>query len=56
MEVFEYTGKGQRVPKDVVSVKFHPTVIEVEEEAFEDCRQLKEVVLNEGLQKRKKII
>jgi len=51
MDVFEYKGKGQRVPRDVVSVRFHPSVIEVEEAAFQDCRQLKEVVLNEGLKK-----
>ena len=30
---------------------FHPSVIEVDYEAFKDCRQLKELVLNEGLQK-----
>ena len=66
--VFEYTGKGCVVPKDVTIVRFHPSVIEVEEEAFYDydflpsvvevedgafhnCKQLREVEFNEGLQK-----
>ena len=49
--VFEYTGKGCVVPKDVTIVRFHPTVTEVENEAFHCCRQLKEVVLNDGMQK-----
>ena len=49
--VFAYTGKGQKVPKDVVSVRFHPSVVEVDNHAFEYCWKLKEVVLNEGLQK-----
>ena len=48
-DVFEYTGNGQTVPKDVVSVRFHPSVVEVDEYAFKDC-QLKEVVMNEGLE------
>ena len=38
--VFEYTGKGCAVPKNVTSVRFHPSVIEVEDEAFKDCKQL----------------
>ena len=33
-EVFEYMGNGQRVPKDVVSVRFHPSVVEVDNEAL----------------------
>ena len=51
MEVFEYTGKGQSVPRDVVSVRFHPSVIEVEEEAFAKCIKLREVVINDGVEK-----
>ena len=51
VRVFEYTGKGQNVPKDVVSVRFHHSVDVVEKEAFKDCKQLKEVVLNKGLLK-----
>ena len=50
-EVFEYTGEGQSIPKDVISVRFHPDVIEVEHGAFFDCRDLEKVVLNEGLQR-----
>jgi len=50
-KVFEYTGGQQRVPKNVVSVKFHPSVVEVDDEAFQLCKILKEVVLNEGLEK-----
>jgi len=49
-EVFEYTGKGQTVPKDVVSVRFHPSVVEIEVEAFKNCTKLQEVVLNVGLE------
>ena len=48
-EVFEYMGNGQYVPKDVVSVRFHPSVVKVDTEAFFKCWQLKKVVLNEGL-------
>ena len=49
--VFEYTGKGCVVPKNVTIVRFHPSVIEVEYEAFRDCRQLREVAFNDGLKK-----
>ena len=28
--VFEYTGKGCAVPKDVTSARFHPSVVKVE--------------------------
>jgi len=50
---FEYTGKEERedVPKDVTIVRFISSVIEVGEEMFQDRYQLKEVILNEGLQK-----
>ena len=47
----EYTGKGCSVPKDVTIVRFHPSVIEVSVGAFRDCKQLREVVCNVGLQK-----
>ena len=46
---FEFTGKGCSVPKDVTIVRFHPTVIEVERVAFSNCKQLREVVFNDGL-------
>ena len=49
--VFEYTGKGCAVPKDVTIVRFHPSVVEVESHAFEYCKQLREVIFNDGLQK-----
>ena len=49
--VFEYTGKGCVVPKDVTIVRFHPSVVEVEDDAFHDCNKLREVVFNDGLQK-----
>ena len=49
--VFEYTGEGCVVPKDVTIVRFHPSVVEVENGAFSDCRQLREVVFNDGLKK-----
>ena len=48
-----YTGGARRsVPKDVVRVKFDPSVVEVANCAFENCcTRLREVVLNNGLQK-----
>ena len=46
--LFEYTGKRCVVPKDVTIVRFHPSVIEVENEAFSDCKQLREVIFNDG--------
>ena len=48
---FEYTGKGCVVPKDVTSVQFHPSVVEVEDGAFWGCGNLREVVLHDGLKK-----
>jgi len=50
-DVFEYMGKGQTVPEDVVSVLFHSSVVEVENDAFRNCKQLKSAVLNDGLKK-----
>ena len=47
---FEYMG-GCVVPKDVTSVRFHPSVIEIGNGAFQDCSELREVVFNDGLQK-----
>ena len=41
--VFEYTGKGCMVPENISSVRFHPSVIEVEF-AFHDRKQLREVI------------
>ena len=41
---FEYTGNGQTVPKDIVSVRFHPSVGVVDNDAFYNCKRLIEVV------------
>ena len=49
--IFEYMGEGCAVPKDVTIVRFHPSVVEVEEEVFQYCNKLKEVIFNDGLQK-----
>ena len=48
--VFVYL-KGELVPKNVISIIFHPSVTEVPEDAFKYCRKLKKVVFNEGLRK-----
>ena len=48
-DVFEYMGKGQTVPKDVARVRFHPSVVDIDSEAFRNCKHLREVMLNEGL-------
>lgn len=47
--IFEYTGKGQTVPKDVEHVRFHPSVVKVDRDVFRNCYKLREVVLNNGL-------
>ena len=54
-EVFEYMGNGH-VPRDVVSVVFHTSVTdvafrEINDKAFYNCSDLREVILNEGLVK-----
>ena len=36
---FQYTARGCVVPKDVTSVRFHPSVVEVEDRAFRGCEQ-----------------
>lgn len=48
--IYEYTGK-ESIPKDAVRVYFHSSVTEVKEKAFHGCSKLKEVVLNNGLEK-----
>jgi len=59
VDVFVYTGQ-EPVPKDVISVRFHPSIVEVDDNdgpnlsndlVFSQCGQLKEVVFNEGLEK-----
>ena len=49
-EVFVYRGNDQNVPMSVVSVVFHPSVVEVDNRAF-IYHKIKKVVLNEGLKK-----
>ena len=49
MEVFEYIGNGQRVPEDVVSMRFHPSVTKVENMSVKGRRNLKKIVFNEGI-------
>lgn len=46
-----YSGKGQRVPKNVISVRFHFSITTVDERAFNSCTYLREIVFNEGLKK-----
>ena len=48
--LFIYKGGGG-VPEDVTNVEFHSSVNEVAGRAFSCCRNLKEVLLNEGMQK-----
>ena len=47
-EVYMYTGSGE-VPKDVVSVHIHPSVTDIPASTFQNCRELKNVTINEGL-------
>ena len=49
--VFEYKGNGQKAPRDVVNVRFHPSVIEVDDDAFLGCEKLETVTFNKGLKK-----
>ena len=41
--------KGEDVPQNVTHVQFHPSVVEIDNEAFHRRDKLREVVLNEGL-------
>ena len=50
-EAFEYTGNGQTVPDDVVSVRFHSSVTEIEKNEFKTCWRLEKVVFNAGIKK-----
>ena len=49
----EYTGTEEErdVPRNVKVVRFHSNVTEVSNDMFKGCKQLKKVVLNEGLKK-----
>jgi hypothetical protein len=44
-------GSWMFCPKDVVHAQFDPSVVEVEEDAFVNCENLTELILNDGLQK-----
>ena len=48
--VFDYTGTEEReaIPKDVTIVRFHSSVTEVSNDMFAHCKELKEVVFNDG--------
>ena len=43
--VFEYTGVGCSVPKDVTSVRFNEGLQKIGEEAFYDCESLESIIL-----------
>ena len=47
--VFVYTGKGN-VPESVVRVHFDSSVVQISYKEFSNRKQLKEVILNEGLE------
>jgi len=51
VEVFEYMGNDQRAPYDVVEARIHSSVTEIGHFAFNECKSLKKVVFNEGLQR-----
>jgi len=52
-EEFEYTGNDESIPdKDnVTHARVHHSVVEIQDNAFNDCYKLKKVLLNEGLKK-----
>ena len=53
--MFEYTGGDHRLNLDetisITHIQFHPSITAVNDRAFSDCSRLREVALNEGLQK-----
>ena len=49
--MFEYTGGESRGNWDITHVQFHPSITEVKTNAFVGCNKLRQVALNEGLQK-----
>jgi len=51
VRTYEYTGDTVSIPKTITHVQFHPSVTEVQEEAFKDCNKLKEVVLSDNITK-----
>ena len=49
-KIYTYTGDGC-VPKNVVVVHVHSSVVDIRESQFRQCRYLRVIVLNEGLEK-----
>ena len=49
--IYEYNKESRKeiIPENVTHVRFHPSVVQIEDEAFRDCTKLRDVVLNEGL-------
>lgn len=47
---------GEDVPENVAHVRFHPSVVDVDNEAFYNCGKLIEVVLNVGLREIGKFV
>jgi len=47
--MYEYTGRDHLVPSNVTHVRIHSSVTKIGKGAFKDCKQLREVVLNDGL-------
>jgi len=49
-DIFLYVGGNQEVPKDVVRARIDPSVKIINEEAFSQCKALREVEFCEGLE------
>jgi len=48
--MYEYTNTGECVPRNVTHVRFRPSVSKIGKEgAFQECTELREVILNDGL-------
>ena len=48
-DIFVYMGEDSEVPRDVVSVRIHPSVKVIPNGAFRDRKQLKMVNISEGV-------
>lgn len=49
-KVYTYTGR-EKVPEDVDSVHIHPSITDIPASTFQNCKELKNVICNEGLAK-----
>ena len=47
--IFEYTGKEFNFPKDMIILRFHPSITKIKACLFGNYTQLREVVLHEGI-------